>query len=171
MTSVGPTCTVSEGWRAGAIGDVAGCHARYYAAAWGFGAYFEIKVASELAAFVDRYDPARDLLLTAYEADRFLGSIVIDGSDPELPPGHGHLRWFIMSDEARGRGVGGALMARAMAFLEGAGFASCYLTTFAGLDAARRLYERHGFRLVSEQAAQSWGTEVREQRFERDPPV
>lgn len=119
-----------------------------------------------MSAFVDRYDLALDLLLTAYAGDRFLGSIVIDGSDPALPVGRTHLRWFIMSDAARGRGVGAQLMARAIGFVEAAGFASCYLTTFAGLDAARRLYERHGFRLLAETTAESWGIEVREQLFE-----
>jgi hypothetical protein len=44
-------------------------------------------------------------------------------------------------------------------------FASCYLTTFAGLDAARRLYEQAGFTLTHEEEADSWGTKVREQLF------
>jgi RimJ/RimL family protein N-acetyltransferase len=43
------------------------------------------------------------------------------------------------------------------------------LTTFAGLDAARALYERLGFRLVAEADGETWGTKVREQRFEWAP--
>ena len=40
------------------------------------------------------------------------------------------------------------------------------LWTFAGLDAARRLYERAGFRLAEERRGTQWGIEVTEQRFE-----
>ena len=37
-----------------------------------------------------------------------------------------------------------------------------------GLDAARRVYERAGFRMVGEAEGDTWGTRVREQRFELD---
>ena len=54
-----------------------------------------------------------------------------------------------------------------MAFLQDAALDPVWLTSFRGLDAARALYERHGFRLVCEEPATSWGTPVLEQRFER----
>ena len=41
-----------------------------------------------------------------------------------------------------------------------------YLTTFAGLDAARRLYEEIGFTLTSEHADTTWGVPLNEQRFD-----
>lgn len=154
------------GWRPGAIGDVVAAHAVYYAREWGFGPVFEAKVAREMAEFMGRYDAARDLMLTARADGAFLGSLVIDGSDPGLAPGQAHLRWFVMTDAARGRGLGGRLMGEAMAFLGRAGHGACYLTTFKGLDAARRLYERHGFRLTEEAEAETWGARVREQRFD-----
>lgn len=160
------TVEFTTGWRPGAVGEVVAAHGRYYAREWGFGAFFEAKVAAEMAEFVGRYDAARDLLLTAWRADTFLGSIVIDGSDPALDAGQAHLRWFIMTDAARGAGVGGRLLKQSVESLESGAFASCYLTTFAGLDAARRLYENHGFRLTEEGAAESWGVEVVEQRFD-----
>jgi len=59
-------------------------------------------------------------------------------------------------------------MARAMAHLDQAGM-PCFLTTFRGLEAARRLYQDFGFTLVSELDGESWGTKVTEQRFERPP--
>jgi len=45
-----------------------------------------------------------------------------------------------------------------------------YLNTLAGLDAARALYERAGFRLVREIDAQTWGRAMHEQRFEWTAP-
>jgi hypothetical protein len=46
-----------------------------------------------------------------------------------------------------------------------------YLNTFAGLDAARRLYERAGFVLTQQQTDTTWGIPVEEQRFERVLPT
>ena len=68
---------------------------------------------------------------------------------------------------ARGSGVGGVLMRQAMDFCDARGYRRTYLWTFEGLNAARRLYERHGFQLVHQARGTQWGTEVNEQRFER----
>ncbi len=72
----------------------------------------------------------------------------------------------MLDDGLRGQGVGADLMARAVGFCDARGV-RCYLTTFAGLEAARALYERHGFKLTDEKAAETWGKRVREQLFER----
>ncbi|MBK5949828.1 hypothetical protein CH339_00610 [Rhodobium orientis] len=159
---------IGYGWVPGVVGEIVRAHAVYYAREWDFGPVFEAKVAGGLAAFLERYDPARDRLVHAHDGDTFLGSVVIDGSDPELAPGGTHLRWFVVTDAARGRGLGRRLMDEAVGFLQSSGAASCYLDTFAGLDAARHLYESCGFRLTEEREATSWGTPVAEQRFVLD---
>ena len=64
-----------------------------------------------------------------------------------------------------GAGAGAALLDAALAFCRAQSFECVYLWTFAGLDAARRLYETRGFRLVEEKDAESWGIQAREQRF------
>jgi ribosomal protein S18 acetylase RimI-like enzyme len=156
--------TILTGWRPGLAGEIVRAHAIYYAREWNFPAYFEAKLARELGDFLARLAP-RDALLSAWDGETFLGSLAIDGSDAALAPGQAHLRWFITTDAARGRGIGGKLLAAGMAFLRQHDFASCYLTTFAGLDTARRLYEAQGFTLTDEQTAESWGTQVREQLF------
>jgi hypothetical protein len=56
-----------------------------------------------------------------------------------------------------------------MAFCRDRAVPLVYLNTFAGLDAARALYEQAGFRLVQEVEAQTWGRVMREQRFEWRP--
>lgn len=151
------------GYRPGCLADIVACHARYYAANWDFGRVFEAKVAGELAAFATRMRPDEDLLLVAYEDDRFAGSIVIDASDAD--PRGAHLRWFIVAQP--GRGLGRRLIQSALAFLDAHHHANVWLTTFSGLDAARRLYEEHGFKLVEESAVDQWQGGVREQLFER----
>jgi hypothetical protein len=65
----------------GLLGDVAAMHGRYYAKHWGFPIVFEDKVAREMGAFLQRYDPARDLILWLGDEHRVRGSITIDGSD------------------------------------------------------------------------------------------
>ena len=156
---------IAEGFRPGALGAVVTLHAIYYARAWSFGPFFEAKVARELAEFIGRYDRAHDRFLLALDGECILGSLVVDGGEPTATPLGAHLRWFIVDEASQGRGAGTLLMDAAMPFVA-AHFPRCYLTTFAGLDAARRLYERAGFRLVAESEAESWGRRVAEQRFE-----
>lgn len=153
------------GYRPGSLAGVVGLHAAYYARDWGFGLAFEAKVASELAEFLGRMEEGRDLFLTAWSGDRLDGSVTLDvaGGGPRGP----HLRWFIVSDSARGSGLGKLLMDRAMAHCDAVGDGSCWLTTFAGLGAARALYERHGFVLAEESAVDQWQGGVREQLFVR----
>jgi len=152
---------IVPGWLPGALGEIAAMHARFYAREHGFGVYFEAKVAAECAAFCSRFDPARDGLWLLVDAGRILGSLAIDGAGDAA-----HLRWFVIADELRGRGAGARMLAAAMDFCCRAGHRRAYLTTFAGLDAARALYERQGFRLVAEADGETWGRTVREQRFE-----
>jgi GNAT superfamily N-acetyltransferase len=148
----------------GAIGRIVELHGVYYASAWGFGAFFEAKVARELADFITRFDTKRDGIWTVDVEGRIGGSIAIDGSG--AGDGGAHLRWFILDERLRGRGIGARLLAEAVDFCRGTGQKRVSLWTFAGLDAARRLYELAGFRLVEERRGRQWGVEVTEQRFE-----
>ncbi len=154
-----------RGWRPGLVGDVVALQARYYAEAWGFGTYFEAKLAREMSEFAGRYDSRQDLILSAVDGRRTFGSVTIDGSDPAAPDGHLHLRWFILGDGSRGHGIGRELITEAVAFSRSLHRPGVYLWTFAGLDAARRLYDDAGFKLVEEHAGETWGTRVTEQRF------
>jgi GNAT superfamily N-acetyltransferase len=156
---------LSSGYRPGCIGRITELHARYYTAKAGFGAAFEAQVARELAEFCVRYIQDRDGLWLAGDGDRIEGSIAIDGAGSAE---HGaHLRWFIVADGARGRGVGAALLGAALAFCRARVYRRVYLWTFAGLDVARHLYEKNGFRLACSQRGCRWGTEVEEQLFTR----
>lgn len=161
---------IVPGYLPGAIGAVATLHAAYYGAQHGFGAYFEAKVAREFAEFVARFDPARDGLWLVVACGQVLGAIVIDGSEPAARAhGVAHLRWLILADALRGQGLGRKLVDGAMAFCRRRAIPMVYLNTFAGLDAARALYEQAGFRLVQQVEAQTWGRSMREQRFEWRP--
>lgn len=132
----------------GAIGRVTELQATYYAEHWQLPLYFEAKAATELASFFTRFNPAHDGVWLAHANDTIVGSIFIDGSNAD---GEGaRLRWFIIAPGYQGRGLGNRLMEEAVSFCKRAGFRRVYLTTFAGLDTARHLYEKFGFRLCAE---------------------
>ncbi|MDJ0781342.1 MAG: GNAT family N-acetyltransferase [Desulfosarcinaceae bacterium] len=159
------TVKITRGYRPGSIGRVAELHGRYYHEHWGFGLFFESKVAIELATFLERYDDARDGFWLAKTAGRVEGSITIDGH--RAMHAGAHLRWFIVSEALQGGGVGKRLIETAIGFCRQRGFRRIYLWTFEGLDAARHLYTAAGFTLVEQHRGTQWGAAVNEQRFER----
>ncbi|MEM1300126.1 MAG: GNAT family N-acetyltransferase [Pseudomonadota bacterium] len=161
-----PDIRIVEHFPPGAIGSIVTLHARHYAEHWGFGSFFEAKVATELAAFSMRAS-SDDLVLTATDAEGVCGSLVLDLNDPESGSRGAHLRWFITSDRCRGTGLGRELMTRAMAHADALRDGRAWLTTFRGLDAARHLYEAFGFKLVHEAEGEVWGNKVFEQEFRR----
>jgi GNAT superfamily N-acetyltransferase len=132
-----------SGYWPGGLGKVVELHGRYYGAEWGFDLAFEADIATEIAAFLTRFDSTKDGFWIAWLDGAMAGSITIDHHGGEV--GSAHLRWFILEPEIAGRGIGTRLMNAAMTFCRNTGYRRVWLTTFAGLDAARKLYDRHGF--------------------------
>jgi GNAT superfamily N-acetyltransferase len=159
---------IARDYAPGAIGRITELHGTYYQRHTGFGLYFESKVACELSEFLRRYNAARDGIWLALSDGRIEGAIVIDGVHADTEGAH--LRWFIVSDALRGSGAGNTLISTALDFCGIRKYRKTYLWTFEGLDAARHLYEKHGFRLTRQQRGSQWGSEVNEQRFERHLP-
>lgn len=159
---------IVNGYLPGAIGRITELHANYYYRHAGFGLYFEGKVASELSEFLQSYEANHDGLWLLTCDGVIEGSIVIDGAHAKEKDAH--LRWFILSERLRGSGCGNALMKAAMEFCENRGYERIYLWTFDGLNAARHLYEKHGFQLAEERRGVRWGAEVNEQCFESRRP-
>jgi len=160
---MGETVEITSAYVPGALGRVVEMHAIYYARHWGFGPFFEAKVAAEMAEFLNALPHQDARLWCAAASGRIVGSVAIDGRQAVR---HGaQLRWFIVDDSARGYGLGRRLLAEALAFAHARAHGRVTLHTFAGLDTARRLYEAAGFRLVEEGDNTTWGNRVIEQRF------
>jgi len=147
---------IVRGYIPGSIGRVAELHGIYYQKHWGFGLFFEAKVAAELAEFLRRQDERRDGFWTASLGGRVEGAISIDGLHAEKEGAH--LRWFILSDARRGSGIGKRLINAAIDFCRECNYPRVYLWTFEGLSAARHLYEKSGFKLVEKRRGTQWGT-------------
>ncbi|AMY70367.1 bifunctional helix-turn-helix transcriptional regulator/GNAT family N-acetyltransferase [Frigidibacter mobilis] len=160
-----PPVGVIPGYQTGLIARITQMHALYYARRAGFGQQFEAGVAGGLAEFCTRLHHPGNAIWTAMQGHEVVGSIAIDGED--LGQNIAHLRWFILDDHVRGTGAGRRLLSAALDFADEKDFAEVHLWTFSGLDAARHLYESHGFGLEEERPGAQWGKEVLEQRFVR----
>jgi GNAT superfamily N-acetyltransferase len=152
-----------RGYCPGDLGRVICLHGDYYHRHWGFDLSFEAQEAGELAEFLTRLDPARDIFLTAWLGEKFAGAVAIDGG---CSAEGARLRWFIVDETCQGQGLGQALIGRALEFCRAAGHRRVFLWTFAGLDAARALYARAGFVITEERLVEQWGGSIKEQRLD-----
>jgi len=137
---------------------------------FGFGPAFESRIAADLAEFMTRIDNAANQTWHAHLDNRIVGSISIDGQDlgdTDLGDTRAHLRWFVVDEDIRGGGIGKALLSQALGFCDQQGFQETHLWTVKGLDAARKLYQQHGFYLAEEYYGDQWGTNILEQQFVR----
>lgn len=166
--TVGGSVRIETGYRAAVLARCVEMHSAFYTRAHGFGRPFEAAVAGGLAEFSGRMDRAGNRFWRAMQDGRVVGTLAVDGED--LGAGRAHLRWFIVDDGIRGHGVGKKLLASAIAFCDRRKFSETHLWTFRGLDAARYLYESHGFVLTEEHPGKQWGKTVMEQRFVRTAP-
>lgn len=156
-------CEIVTGYRPGAIGRIVALHGEYYVRERGLDERFEAEVATELGAFARQLDPLREGLWLALADGEIVGSIA---AQAELDTAR--LRWFIVAPALRGSGAGRVLLARALQQCRDRRYRRVFLWTFAGLDAARHLYEQAGFRLMEEVADEIWGPRVTHQRFDLD---
>jgi GNAT superfamily N-acetyltransferase len=153
-----------QGYYPGVVGKITELHAVYYNQYWGFDGSFETQVGRELSLFVSEFDANRDGLWVATADEKFAGAIAIDGNQAMTKGAR--LRWFIVDPHFQGAGLGRQLICLAVQFCKEKEYPKIFLWTFEGLDPARRLYERHDFRLREAQEVQQWGQTINEQKFE-----
>ncbi len=154
------------GYYPGVVGKITEIHATYYYENWGFDVSFETQVGRELSEFIRDFEEDKDGFWVATIDGEFAGAIAIDGSEADEEGAR--LRWFIVPPEFQRRGVGSTLIKSAIDFCRQANFRKVYLWTFEGLDEARSLYEREGFRLSREHDVYQWGQDIKEQKFQLD---
>lgn len=165
MSAPSTKFTIHQGYVPGTVGRVTWLLADYYRRPpFLFDLAFEAKVGRDLFSFCEAYTEGRDGLWLAMVDGQAEAAVAIDGSHADQDGAH--LRWFIASDKLRSSGVGTALLTEAMTFVRNRGYRSVYLWTIEGLEAARTLYERFGFKKVEDVVATQWGKPVNEQRFE-----
>ena len=153
---------IVTGYVPGAIGRIVALHGTNYVEDYGFGLYYEAKIATELADFYNRYDSDRMLAALAIQEQQVVGSVFIDDESNGLA----RLRWFMCDPAMRGQGIGSRLIKQAMQFCHDKHYRHVYLWTLAGLDAAETLYRRAGFSITEEFEGEQWGPAVTERKME-----
>jgi len=159
-----PSILLHSRYFPGLVGKITELHAVYYHAHWGFDVSFECQVARELSEFMSRPPVGADGFWVASLDSELAGFVAVDGR-PATPQG-ARLRWFIVGPEFQNLGIGGRLLSTALDFCSQADSPKAHLWTFRGLEAARRLYEAHGFKLTLEKEVVQWGGAIREQLYE-----
>ena len=142
--------------RPGDLGWVLERHGVVYTEEYGWGAPFEAIVARVVAEFAETQDPAREACWVAELEGRRVGSVMLV-RHPERE-GVARLRLLLVEPEARGLGVGRALVDACTSFARATGYRMVTLWTQSVLAAARAIYARAGYVKVSEAPQTTFGT-------------
>jgi GNAT superfamily N-acetyltransferase len=147
----------------GDLGWVVMAHGETYAEEFGWDTSFEALVARIVADYITGLDAACDRAWIAELEGRRVGCVFcVRDEDPTTAK----LRILLVAREARGRGLGAALVRTAIEFAAAVGYERMRLWTNHPLTAARRIYLAEGFRLVAEQPHHSFGVDLTGQTYE-----
>jgi DNA-binding MarR family transcriptional regulator/GNAT superfamily N-acetyltransferase len=149
----------------GDLGWVVERHGARYAAEYGWGVDFEALAARLVADFGSRRDAQREAAWIAELDGERVGCVFCTASDT---PGTAQLRLLLVEPRARGAGVGTRLVDECLRFARRAGYTRIMLWTNDVLLAARRIYQRAGFRLDRSEPHTMFGSGLTGEYWSRD---
>ena len=145
----------------GDIGWVVARHAALYAAEHGWDWRFEALVARIAAAFVDRFDAAREACWIAERDGENVGCVFLvqarDEATGAVVPDVAQLRMLLVEPDARGLGIGARLVDECHRHARRLGYRKIVLWTNSVLAAARAIYTKAGYVLVRSEPHESFG--------------
>jgi GNAT superfamily N-acetyltransferase len=137
-------------------------HGEIYTAEFDWDTSFEALVARIVADYAAAHDPRREAAWIAELDGRRVGCIFCVAADETTA----QLRILLVDPSARGHHLGGQLVDTCISFARNAGYQRMKLWTNHPLTAARHVYVQRGFTLVSEDAHESFGAQLRGQVYE-----
>jgi DNA-binding MarR family transcriptional regulator/N-acetylglutamate synthase-like GNAT family acetyltransferase len=140
----------------GDIGWVIARHGELYAQEFQWDSSFEGLVAEIAGAFLRHFDEQRERCWIAERDGERLGCVFLIKQSKNVAK----LRLLMVEPSARGLGIGARLVSECIAFARQSGYRNLTLWTNDILQAARRIYERAGFRLVKEEQHHSFGHDL-----------
>jgi len=149
----------------GDLGWVVERHGYRYAAEYGWDTTFEALVARIVADFAERDDSKREAAWIAELDGERVGCVFCTAADAKDTA---RLRLLIVEPSARGAGVGTRLVDECLLFARRAGYRRITLWTNDVLVAARRIYERAGFRCDRREPHHSFGRDLVGEYWSRD---
>ncbi|MBO9714469.1 MAG: MarR family transcriptional regulator [Sphingomonas sp.] len=151
-------------FRAGDMGMIAARQAILYNEGYDWGRGMEVLLGEVVTAFLRDFRPGREQCWVAERGGRMLGSVfLVDAGD-----GIAKLRLLYVEPDARGTGIGQALVATCVEFARAAGYRKLTLWTHAVLTSARRIYAAAGMRLVSSEVHEAFGKPELGETWEMD---
>jgi GNAT superfamily N-acetyltransferase len=140
-------------FRAGDMGAIASRQSILYADGYGWGRGMEVLIGEITTDFLRDFKPGREQCWVAEQGGHMLGSVFLvdDGG------GVARLRLLYVEGEARGLGIGEALVRTCIAFAREAGYAKVVLWTHTVLTSARKIYAAAGFRITATSVHDEFG--------------
>jgi len=148
----------------GDMGWIVERHGATYYKEYGWNREFEALVAEIAGDFLRNLDPARHRCWIAEREGSRVGSILLmaDTNDESAA----RLRLLLVEPQARGMGLGRALVAECVRFAKSAGYKRIVLWTQENLAAARRLYADAGFIVTARWRHHSFGRDLMAETWE-----
>jgi DNA-binding MarR family transcriptional regulator/N-acetylglutamate synthase-like GNAT family acetyltransferase len=148
--------------RVGDVGWIVHRQAVLYEEEYGWDIGFEGLIAEIGGRFIQDFDAGSDRCWIAERRGAVVGSVFLVRESEEV----GKLRLLYVEPDARGLGIGRALVEECIAGARAAGYGKLVLWTNDVLVSARRIYQAAGFTLASEERHHSFGKNLVGQYWE-----
>lgn len=150
--------------RAGDYGWVVQKHGELYFKEYNWNEEFEGLVAGIIADFIKNFDQERERCWIAEKDGKNVGAVFLVKQTEKVAK----LRLLIVDPETRGLGIGQKLVHQCTEFARQKGYKKITLWTNSVLSAARRIYEKEGYKLIKEESHHSFGHDLISQTWELD---